>query len=122
RRRVAPGAVRGPRSGMTRILLTNDDGVGADGLEGVRSAMLDAGLEVVVVAPDGNRSAMAHRVIVREPIEMRRIEDPRGEVWACSGTSVDCVRLGYFHSRDVGRPVDAVVSGINHGVNLGEDV
>lgn len=106
---------------MTRVLLTNDDGVDAAGLAASIESMLEAGLEVVVVAPDGNRSAMGHRVSVRETVELRRLPDRRGaEVWSCSGTPADCVRLAYF--ADSIRPVDVVVSGLNHGVNLGEDI
>ncbi len=106
---------------MVRVLLTNDDGVEAKGLDALISAMRDAGHDVLVVAPEGNRSAMSHRVTVREDIDMSLLnKEPHLEVWSCSGTPADCVRLAYFAQwLD---PCEAVVSGINHGVNLGEDV
>lgn len=106
---------------MARVLLTNDDGVFAAGLEASIVAMRQAGHDVIVVAPSGNRSAMSHRVTVREPIEMVRLsEEPNLERWSCSGTPADCVRMAYF--ADWIDPFDAVVSGINHGINLGEDL
>ncbi len=106
---------------MTRVLLTNDDGFSAAGLHASVSAMRSAGYDVVVVAPDGNRSAMGHRVTVREPIELTRLSaEPGLDVWSCSGTPADCVRMAFFEEA-IGA-LDLVVSGINHGVNLGEDV
>ena len=106
---------------MTRVLLTNDDGFNAAGLDASISAMRSAGYDVVVVAPDGNRSAMGHRVTVRETIELTHLSAESGfDVWSCSGTPADCVRMAFFEET-IGS-LDLVVSGINHGVNLGEDV
>jgi 5'-nucleotidase len=106
---------------MTRVLLTNDDGVEAAGLAASVEAMLAAGHEVVVVAPSGNRSATGHHVTVRTPLELLLVEqDERLQVWSCSGTPADCVRSAQFEGSV--RRFDVVVSGLNHGVNLGEDI
>lgn len=105
---------------MTRVLLTNDDGYAAEGLSALRTALLGAGFAVTTVAPDGNRSGAARHVSCRGTVDVARVggsdDDP---VFACSGSPVDCVRVGLFAE---GFPdVAAVVSGINHGVNLGDD-
>lgn len=106
---------------MSRVLLTNDDGVHAAGLRACADAMLAAGHDVVVVAPDGNRSAASHHVTIRERLSLQLIsERERETVWACSGLPADCVRIAVL--ADWIPEVDVVVSGINHGVNLGEDV
>lgn len=106
---------------MARVLLTNDDGVDAAGLQANVDAMRAAGHDTVVVAPTGNRSAMGHRVTVRERIELVPVlREPGLEIWSCSGTPADCVRMAFF--ADWIDPFDVVLSGINHGVNLGEDV
>lgn len=104
-----------------RVLLTNDDGIAADGLAAVRVALARAGMDVLTLAPDGNRSATGHHTTIREPITLRRLPDDQlGERWSCTGSPVDCVRMGLLSGQFV--DVDVVVSGINHGVNLGEDV
>lgn len=105
---------------MSRVLLTNDDGIEAAGLQALRDALVAEGMDVLVVAPDGNRSAMGHRVTVRESITLERVDKTAHiESWSCSGTPADCVRMAYFEPSFP--RFDAVVSGINHGVNLGED-
>lgn len=106
---------------MTRVLVTNDDGVHAVGLRANVEGMRARGFEVVVVAPDGNRSAMGHHTTIRETLELTRVSDSPGEtVWSCSGNPADCVRLAVL--AEFIPPVDIVVSGFNHGINLGEDV
>ena len=106
-----------------RVLLTNDDGIEADGLQALRRALSAIpGIELGVVAPDGNRSAMARSITTRRPlwVEERRFED--GTVgYATDGTPVDCVRLASLGLIDGWSP-DLVVSGINHGSNLGDDI
>lgn len=104
---------------MPRVLVTNDDGIAAKGLHQLARALVQEGLDVLVVAPDGNRSAMGHRVTVRESVRL----EPYGQAggwWSCSGTPADCVRMAYFEP-SLPR-FSVVVSGINHGVNLGQDV
>ena len=105
-----------------RILLTNDDGIGAQGLQSLRRQLRQIeGVTLDVIAPDSNRSASARSITTRSPLSVEQIEFEDGDLGhATDGTPVDCVRFA-----DVGllgdKP-DLVVSGINHGLNLGDDV
>lgn len=105
-----------------RLLLTNDDGIEAAGLHAIRTALLRIpGVELMVIAPDGNRSATGRSITTRRPIVSRHVRfADGGEGWAIDGTPVDCVRLGW-HSLAGHRP-DMIVAGINHGANLGDDI
>jgi 5'-nucleotidase len=104
----------------TRVLLTNDDGHAAEGLQALRAALLDDGCSVVVLAPSGNRSGMGRAVTCHASVTVERVGgDDASPVYACSGSPVDCVRIGLFAPQF--SPTDIVVSGINHGVNLGDD-
>ncbi len=108
---------------MRNILLTNDDGIEADGLQAMRRALraLDD-VRVVVIAPDGNRSAMARSITTRRPLWVAEVDMGDGEVgYATDGTPVDCVRLASLGLVE-GFAADMVVSGINHGANLGDDI
>lgn len=102
-----------------RVLLTNDDGVEAEGLHHLRRALHDAGAEVVVIAPEGNRSGVARSCTPRRAVRFTAGHDPFGPVYACDGTTVDCVRGGLLTGR--ARDADVVVAGINHGLNPGDD-
>lgn len=104
-----------------RLLLTNDDGIEAEGLHAIREALLKVpGVEVMVIAPDGNRSATGRSITTRRSIVSRHVTFADGGVgWAIDGTPVDCVRLGQYELAG-GRP-DMIVAGINHGANLGDD-
>ncbi len=106
-----------------RVLLTNDDGIAAQGLQTLRRALLAVpGVELAVVAPDGNRSATARSITTRRPLAVREVEFDDGTTgFATDGTPVDCVRLAQLGLID-GFEIDLVVSGINHGANLGDDV
>jgi len=107
----------------TRVLLTNDDGIHAEGLVALRRALLRLeGIDLRVVAPDGNRSATARSITVRRPLAVRdeAFEDG-GTGLATDGMPTDCVRLAAHGVIEDWRP-DLVVSGINHGANVGEDV
>lgn len=106
-----------------RVLLTNDDGIQAEGLQALRRALqLVEGIELVVVAPDGNRSAMARSITTRRPLWVEKREFPDGtHGYATDGTPVDCVRLASLGLVEGFKP-DLVMSGINHGVNLGDDI
>ena len=106
-----------------RVLLTNDDGIEADGLQCLRRALLEVpGIELAVVAPDGNRSAMARSITTRRPLWVEEIEFGDGTVgYATDGTPVDCVRLARLGLIE-GFDAELVVSGINHGANLGDDI
>ena len=105
-----------------RVLLTNDDGIAAPGLQALRRALVALdGLEVVTIAPDSNRSATARSITTRAPLAVEEITFEDGNVgYAIDGTPVDCVRFAEL-GLGGGRP-DLIVSGINHGVNLGDDI
>jgi len=99
-----------------KILLTNDDGVRAPGLAALAEAMGAIG-EVFVVAPDREQSAVGHALTLHHPLRATRIEN---NIFAVDGTPTDCVNLG-IHSLLSFKP-DIVVSGINRGGNLGDDI
>jgi 5'-nucleotidase len=105
-----------------RVLLTNDDGIAAPGLQALRRALVALeGVEVVTIAPDSNRSAMARSITTRAPLAVEEITFDDGSVgYATDGTPVDCVRFADL-GLGGGRP-ELIVSGINHGVNLGDDI
>ncbi len=106
-----------------RVLLTNDDGIEAAGAAGAAPrAARDRRVELAVVAPDGNRSAMARSITTRRPLWVQEVEFDDGTVgYATDGTPVDCVRLAQLGLID-GFAAELVVSGINHGANLGDDM
>jgi 5'-nucleotidase len=107
---------------MTRVLLTNDDGIGAAGLHALRRALgeLD-GIETHVIVPDSNRSATARSITTRSPLSVEEVELDDGAIaYATDGTPVDCVRFGDLGL--IGDRPDLIVSGINHGSNLGDDI
>ena len=99
------------------ILVTNDDGVHSAGLHRLAEALYEAG-EVVVIAPDRERNAASHALTLHKPL---RVEEIREKVYSVNGTPTDCVNLGVLHLLKGKRP-DLVVSGINKGGNLGDDV
>jgi 5'-nucleotidase len=105
---------------MTRerplILITNDDGVMAPGIRAAVEVLRDIG-EVVVAAPDRERSAASHSISLDRPLRVDEIEPA---VFSIDGTPVDCVYLALLHL--VSRRPALVVSGINNGYNLGSDV
>jgi 5'-nucleotidase len=106
-----------------RVLLTNDDGIEAAGLQTLRKALLGVpGVELAVIAPDGNRSAMARSITTRRPLWVKEVQFADGTVgYATDGTPVDCVRLARLGLVE-GFEAELVVSGINHGSNLGDDI
>jgi 5'-nucleotidase len=106
-----------------RVLLTNDDGIEAEGLQALRRALsVLPSVELAVIAPDGNRSAMARSITTRRPLWVQEVDFDDGSVgFATDGTPVDCVRLANLGLvRDF--QAELVVSGINHGSNLGDDI
>jgi 5'-nucleotidase len=105
-----------------KVLLTNDDGIQASGLHAMRRALLDIpGIELSVIAPDSNRSATARSITTRRPLWVEEVEFGDGSSgFATDGTPVDCVRfatLGLIEFQP-----ELIVSGINHGSNLGDDI
>jgi 5'-nucleotidase len=108
---------------VVRVLLTNDDGIEAEGLQTLRRelAALDD-VELAVVAPDGNRSATARSITFRRPLWVNEVPFEDGtHGFSCDGTPVDCVRLAALGLIGGFEP-DVVVAGINHGANLGDDI
>jgi 5'-nucleotidase len=100
-----------------RILLTNDDGIHAEGLAAAADAF-GAFADVVVVAPDREQSACGHSLTLNRPLRMEEVRPGR---FAVDGTPTDCVNLAvHWMLRD--QTVDLVASGINYGLNLGDDV
>jgi 5'-nucleotidase len=108
---------------VLRVLLTNDDGIDAEGLQALRKALLDVDdVELAVIAPDSNRSATARSITTRRPLWVEEIDFGDGSVgYATDGTPVDCVRFASLGLID-GFTADLIVSGINHGSNLGDDI
>ena len=104
-----------------RILLSNDDGIHARGLRMLVESVGSLG-EVVVVAPDRERSATGHSITVHRPLRAKKIGIPGFAVqsWAVDGTPADCVKLAIEDL--LVDPPDLVISGINLGPNLGTDV
>ncbi|MCK4578392.1 MAG: 5'/3'-nucleotidase SurE [Candidatus Marinimicrobia bacterium] len=103
------------------ILLSNDDGIQAAGLKALAEAMREVG-EVVVIAPEVERSAMGHAITISDPLRVKEVDLGLDGVsaYACSGTPADCVKLGLLSM--LSRKPDLVVSGINHGGNTGVSV
>jgi 5'-nucleotidase len=101
---------------MPLILVTNDDGVTSEGIHALADAMKPIG-DVVVVAPLQEASAIGHALTLRRPL---RIEMIRDGVYGVDGTPTDCVNLAY--AIILKRAPDLVVSGINKGWNLGDDI
>lgn len=105
-----------------RILLTNDDGIFAEGLQ-VLAREIEAIAETFVVAPDHEQSATGHAITMHRPLraeKMKYLHSPGLPAWAVNGTPADCVKLA-VEALLPKRP-DLVISGINRGANLGTDV
>jgi 5'-nucleotidase len=105
-----------------KVLLTNDDGIQATGLQTMRRALLEIpGIELAVIAPDSNRSATARSITTRRPLWVEEVEFGDGTSgFATDGTPVDCVRFASLGLVEF-QP-ELIVSGINHGSNLGDDI
>ena len=101
---------------MPRILVTNDDGVHSEGIHALAEALRRLG-SVTVVAPHIEASAIGHALTLRRPLRVERL---RQDVYEVDGTPTDCVNVAI--ARILDGPPDLVVSGINKGYNLGDDV
>ncbi|MEO6192370.1 MAG: 5'/3'-nucleotidase SurE [Thermoanaerobaculia bacterium] len=102
---------------MTRILVTNDDGIFSQGIRLLASSLGEIA-EVFVVAPDREQSATGHSLTLSRPLRMQKVEE---RWYAVDGTPTDCVNLGVL-SLLKDHPPDLICSGINFGLNLGDDV
>ncbi len=101
-----------------RILLTNDDGVHAPGLGVLERIARELSDDVIVVAPETDQSGVSHSLSLSDPLRLREVSERR---YAVQGTPTDCVLMGVHHILKDRRP-DLVLSGVNHGHNLAEDV
>ncbi len=101
-----------------RILITNDDGAGAHGLAVLHQIAKQLTDDVWIVAPEMNQSGASHSLTLAVPLRYREIGD---KAFAVRGTPADCVILGVRHILKDKLP-DLVLSGVNHGANLAEDV
>ena len=97
------------------ILITNDDGVTAPGIMNLVEAVKHLG-KIVVVAPDKPQSGMGHAITIGQPLRLHKISAVDNvEIWSCTGTPVDCVKLAV--DKVLHRKPDICLSGINHGAN-----
>ena len=106
-----------------RILISNDDGVFAEGIRSLAAEASRRGHNVTVVCPDQERSATGHGLTLQAPIRAERADElfaPGITAWGCSGTPADCVKLALFELLE--EKPDLVLSGVNHGPNLGTDI
>jgi len=102
---------------MLKILISNDDGINALGIKSLAAQMKKLG-EVFVIAPDRERSTASHSLTLHRPL---RINKSGKNTFEIDGTPSDCINLGINWIMK-SRPPDLVVSGINHGANLGDDL
>lgn len=101
---------------MKMILVTNDDGIHGAGLRFLIRELKKIG-KVIAIVPDQERSGMSHSITLHRPLWVKKVEPG---IYITTGTPVDCVRFGVLHF--IKTKIDLVVSGINTGPNMGEDV
>ncbi|CCB65897.1 5'/3'-nucleotidase SurE [Hyphomicrobium sp. MC1] len=101
-----------------RILITNDDGINAHGLEILKAIALGISPDVWTVAPETNQSGTAHSMTLHTPLRLRKLDE---RTHAITGTPTDCVIMAVRHIL-LDQPPDLILSGVNHGSNLAEDV
>ncbi len=104
-----------------RLLLVNDDGIHAEGIQRLAKE-LEKDYELTIVAPADERSAQSHALTLRKPLVVKEVElgDIKSKAYSVSGTPADCVRVAL--DKLLAEPVDMVLSGINRGLNVGMDV
>ncbi|MEN6444600.1 MAG: 5'/3'-nucleotidase SurE [Candidatus Cloacimonas sp.] len=100
-----------------KILLVNDDGIFAPGIRALAKEMKAAGHQITIVAPDCERSAASHSLSIRKKLKVNKIAENE---YAVSGTPVDCSVIAL--QKILTEPMDLIISGINAGQNMGEDV
>jgi 5'-nucleotidase len=101
-----------------RILVTNDDGIHAEGLDVCEKIARELSDDVWVIAPESDQSGVAHSLTLNDPLRLREVAERR---FAVRGTPTDCVIMGARHVLN-GKMPDLVLSGVNRGRNAGEDV
>ena len=103
-----------------KILISNDDGIFAPGIAALVKAFSEAGHEVLVCAPDSQRSAASHSLSIGRPLTVKEVDFPgAAKAYAIGGTPADCVKLGLTV---LCPEAQAVVSGVNKGYNVGTDI
>ena len=102
-----------------KILLTNDDGIEAKGIQILKEILQAKGHDIYIVAPLVEKSAASHSLTIREPLRIKQFDT---NSWAVSGTPVDCVIMAFEHILKDVENIDLVISGINAGQNLGDDI
>lgn len=107
-----------------KILMSNDDGMYAVGISVLARALSNACHEVYIVAPDQERSAAGHSLTLHTPLRVTEIEPRYGakRCWKTNGTPGDCVKIAINAILEENELPDMVISGINHGPNLGSDI
>ncbi|MGQ0457905.1 MAG: 5'/3'-nucleotidase SurE [Hyphomicrobium sp.] len=101
-----------------RILITNDDGISAHGLEILKAIALGLSPDVWTVAPETNQSGTSHSMTLHTPLRLRKLDE---RTHAVAGTPTDCVIMAVRHILK-NHPPDLILSGVNHGSNLAEDI
>ena len=106
-----------------KILISNDDGIAAEGIKALMTNLAKEH-EVYVVAPDRERSAAGHSLTLHSPIRVEELDPQYGvkRAWVTNGTPGDCVKIGICALLKQEELPDIVISGINHGPNLGADI
>lgn len=105
------------------ILISNDDGIAANGIRALTEELAKAH-DVYVIAPDRERSAAGHSLTLHTPLRVEELEAKNGakRTWVTTGTPGDCVKIGINAILSKEEQPDFVISGINHGPNLGADI
>ena len=105
------------------ILISNDDGIHANGIRAL-SEVLSQNYNIYIIAPNQERSAAGHSITLNSPLRVEELESKYGSVrsWAVSGTPGDCVKIGVNAILSENEKPDLIISGINHGPNLGHDI
>ncbi len=101
---------------MTTILITNDDGIHSLGIKALQKALQPLG-NTIVIAPERDNSAVSHSLTMHRPLKVQQLEE---QVYSVDGTPTDCVAIGL--KKILSTPPDLLVSGINAGANLGDDI
>ncbi len=106
-----------------KILISNDDGIMAEGIKALATE-LSREHDVYIIAPDRERSAAGHSLTLHTPIRVEELETKFGakKIWITSGTPGDCVKIGINAILGEDEKPDLIISGINHGPNLGTDI
>ena len=105
------------RKPIQRILISNDDGISAIGLKILYDIAANLSNDVWVIAPSENRSGASRSITLRREVVIQQIEPKR---YSCSGTPADCIIFGMSQILD--KPPDLVLTGINHGMNVADDI